>query len=179
MVEKISAAKARRTEWMAHHEPWMWPVVAVLALGTGEWADANHVPWGLCGIPFLLAGVYINACGVRHRTLSCYRCWRAEPPASSARFVTRKHRRALWWAHSTNDLGLWLIGPFAVALFIPHVAVFLFGLAGLVAVASSTAWSVTKHKQLARWCPRCPRHGGGGGGGTYAPPPVPVLSGSK
>jgi len=94
--------------------------------------------------------------------------------------MVARYRRLLWFAHAAMSMRvLWLFVPCLAAMFVPVQAVSVGGLVGLVATGSGLAVAMTKHKQLARWCPRCPRHGGGGGGGTYALPPLPVTTGSK
>lgn len=180
MVEPVNIAKAKRIELVAHHEPWLWPVIVVGTFAMGWWAALHALYWVALAAPALAVAGYVAACGNTHRGMSCLRCWRAEPPASSARFVAQRHHRALWWAHVTDNWGPWLLAPFLVVLFIPSVVGFGSGVAGLAVVMSSTAWAILKHKQLRRWCPLCPRHGGGDDGGSASvPPPRPVLTGSK
>jgi len=180
MGQRINEAKARRIEWTAHNEPWLWPVMGVLAAGSPLWSKHGGPawPWGVVAAAWL--GGYLVGTRKAHHDLACARCWRRTPPQSMAAGEVARYRRLLWFAHAAMSMRvLWLFVPCLAAMFVPVQAVSVGGLVGLVATGSGLAVAMTKHKQLARWCPRCPRHGGGGGGGTYALPPLPVTTGSK
>ena len=178
MAKQISEAKALRIEWTAHNEPWLWPALAVFSFTTAWWSTQGGPNWVLSGSLTALCGGYLVAARWRHNDLACARCWRRTPPQSMAADEVRRYRRWLWFAHVVSDQW-YLVFPLVAAVWVPIPQVFLCGVVGLLAGAVCMALALNKHKQLEKWCPRCPRHGGGGDGGTYAPPPLPVVNGSK
>lgn len=178
MDKDMSIARAKRIEWVGHNEPWLWPVLSVVGIAAGVVVARAGLWWVVAAVPVGLTLGYVYVTGKAHQDLRCARCWRAEPPASSALRAVRKHGWALLWAHITHELGFWLVGPVLVCLVVPWIQVVVVGVVMLIWVMSSTSWALLKHKQLARWCPQCPRDGGGGGSAPL-PDPGPVLSGSK
>jgi hypothetical protein len=176
-MKPMSSGQEQRTAWTAHNEPWLWPTLFVGAVLLGWWVSPFMHP-AVAVAPFILFAWYINACGHRHQSMFCFRCWRAQ--RGDPAVAVLKHRRALWWAHVVERFGVFLLIPSLVLVFIPQRWVALAGIVTLVLIASCGSWSLVKHKQLLPWCPRCPRHGGGGwGGSALVVPPTPVMTGAR
>jgi hypothetical protein len=178
MPKKISEAKARRIEWTAHNEPWLWPVFVMVVFAGAWWSTRGGPPWAVGLLVYTALGCYLMTARSAHHDLACARCWRRTPPESLAAGEVARRRWSLWFAHMAYDR--WYVVFLLLGVtFVPWPPVILAGFVALLLFAVCTAVSQNRHKQLAKWCPRCPRHGGGGSGGTYAPPPVPVLSATK